>query len=295
MPRIATGAVATALVLVLVAAGCGASSKTSATTQSTVGKDVAAAAQVPAPVRGKGTLTVAMDPSYAPDEFVAPDGHTIMGMDADLANAIGHVLGLTVNLQNATFDTIIPGLLSGKFDIGASSFTDTKEREKQVDFVTYFSSGEGFYVAASNPATFDGLESLCGHTVAVESGTTEQTDAQAEVATCQTAGKPADNVLVFQDQNGANLAVSSRRAEVGFVDSQVAAYIAQQSKDQFKVTGQPFATAPYGIALPKNGMAQAVLAAVKHLMAIGVYQTILKKWNIEAGAITSPVVNGAAS
>lgn len=295
MRRIATGAVAAALVMVLVAAGCGGSSKTSATTQPTVAKDAAAAALVPATVRSKGTLTVAMDASYAPDEFIAPDGHTIMGMDADLADVIGHVLGLTVNLQNATFDTIIPGLLSGKFDVGASSFTDTKEREKQVDFVTYFTSGEGFYIAASNTATLNGLDSLCGHNVAVESGTTEQTDAQAQAKACETAGKPADNVLVFQDQNEANLAVSSGRAEVGFVDSQVAAYIVQQSKGQFKVTGQPFATAPYGIALPKNGMAPAVLAAVKHLMSSGVYQTILKKWNIEAGAIASPVVNGATS
>jgi polar amino acid transport system substrate-binding protein len=82
---------------------------------------------------------------------------------------------------------------------------------------------------------------------------------------------------------------------VGFVDSQVAAYIVQQSKGQFKVSGQPFATAPYGLALPKNGMAAAVLAAVKDLMASGVYTKILQNWNVQSGAITKPVINGATS
>jgi polar amino acid transport system substrate-binding protein len=283
------------LALALVAAGCSGSKAASSTTPTTQAKDAAAAALVPVAVRGKGALNVATDASYAPDEFIAPDGHTIIGMDADLANAIGQVLGLTVNLQNATFDAIIPGLLSGKFDVGASSFTDTKEREQKVDFVTYFSSGEGFYVAASSTATFVALDSLCGHTVAVESGTTEQTDALAQAKACQAAGKPADNPLVFSDQNQANLAVSSKRAEVGFVDSQVAAYVVKQSKGQFKLTGQPFATAPYGIALPKNAMAAAVLAAVRHLEANGAYQAILQKWNLQAGGITNPVVNGATS
>lgn len=280
-------------VVAVAATACGSNSvKTTATT---TGKDTAAAALVPAALRSKGTLTVAMDPSYAPDEFVGPDGHTLMGMDVDLAHGIATVLGLDVKLQTATFDTIIPGLVSGKFDVGASSFTDTKEREKQVDFVTYFTSGEGFYLASRDKATFDGLDSLCGHSVAVESGTTEQTDAEGQVKTCQAAGKQADTVLVFQDQNAANLAVSSGRSEIGFSDSQVAAYIVKQSNRQFKLTGQPFSTAPYGIALPKNATAKAVLAAVKVLIANGTYAGILQAWNIQAGAIANPVINGATS
>jgi polar amino acid transport system substrate-binding protein len=282
------------VLVALVGAGC-AKSTTTASTTTTAAKSSGAAALVPAAVKSKGTLSVALDATYAPDEFVGTDGKTIMGMDADLATAIGKDLGLTVNLQNATFDTIIPGLVSGKFDVGASSFTDTKAREMQVDFVTYFTAGEGFYVPAASKNSFDGLDSLCGHSVAVESGTTEKDDATAQVKTCQTEGKPVDNVLVFQDQNAANLAVSSNRADVGFSDSQVAAYIVQQSNGQFKLTGKPFSTAPYGIALPKNGLAPAVLQAVKDLMANGQYLSILKKWNVDSGAITNPVINGATS
>jgi polar amino acid transport system substrate-binding protein len=257
--------------------------------------DPAASGQLPAAVKSKGSVTVALDATYAPDEMIASDGKTVIGLDADLSVALGQVLGLKVNLVNAKFDTIIPGLLSAKYDIGASSFTDTKEREKQLDFVTYFTAGEGFYVAANSSATFNGLDSLCGHKVSVESGTTEESDAQAQSKTCGTAGKPPVSVLSFGDQNAANLAVSSGRAELGFSDSQVAAYIVQQSNGQFKLVGQPFSTAPYGIAVPKNGMAPALLTAVKDLMSQGIYTKILDKWAAQAGAITNPVINGATS
>ena len=94
-------------------------------------KSAKLAAEVPKALRTKA-VTFAMDATYAPDEFIAANGHTILGMDADLAKAIGQVLGIKVKLVNASFDTIIPSLLSGRYDVGLSSFTDTKAREKQV-------------------------------------------------------------------------------------------------------------------------------------------------------------------
>ncbi len=79
------------------------------------GVDSAAAALVPAKIKSKGTVIVAADATYAPDEFFGSDGHTVVGMDADLAAALFPLLGLKVNVVNATFDTIIPGLQAGKF------------------------------------------------------------------------------------------------------------------------------------------------------------------------------------
>lgn len=249
-----------------------------------------AKALVPSAIASKGTLTFALDATYPPDESVAKDGHTIIGLDADLANAIAGQLGLKATLQQATFATIIPGLQSGKFDVGLSSFTDTKAREKVVDFVDYFQAGEGFYVKAGGSKKFNGLASLCGHTVSVENGTTEQTDAQTQAKKCKVT------VLTFSDQNAANLAVSSGRADVGFADSQVADYIVKQSNGQFESSGTAFAVAPYGIALPKNnGMAKAVQAALKQLIADGSYAKLLSKWGVSAGAIKTPNINGATS
>jgi polar amino acid transport system substrate-binding protein len=273
-----------------------ASSNTSSTPATPAGADAKVAALVPAAIKSKGTLTVAADATYAPNEFIAPDGHTVIGMDADLAQALAGALGLKAKMVNATFDSIIPGLAAHKYDLGMSSFTDTKEREKTVDFVTYFSAGTSFFTKASGGATVNSLADLCGKTVAVEKGTTQQADSTAQSKKCTGAGKPAVKVLSYPDQNGANLALSSGRAAVGMADSPVAAYQVKKSGGQFKLTGQTYGTAPYGIAIPKgSGLDKPVLDAVKALMADGSYDRILKKWGIQAGAITKPQINAATS
>lgn len=254
------------------------------------------AATVPAGVKSNGALTVALDATYPPDEFIAPDGTTIVGMDADLSNALAQALGLKAKLVNATFSTIIPGIQSGKYGMGASSFTDTLARQKVVDFVDYFQAGEGFYVKSGSPATFNGLASLCGHTVSVETGTTEQTDATTQAKACASGGKGKVTVLTYGNQSQANLAVSSGRADVGFADSQVAGYIVATSNGVFANSGTPFGIAPYGLALPKgNGMAAPVQAAVNLLIANGVYNQIMTKWGVQAGSITSASINSATS
>jgi len=253
---------------------------------------------VPASIKSKGTLTVASDATYAPNEFIASDGHTVVGMDADLMNALGAAMGLKVKIVNETFDSIIPGLAAGKYDVGASSFTDTKAREKTVDFVDYFVAGESFYTKASGGADISGIADICGKTVAVEKGTTEESDAQAQGAKCKKAGKAGVNVLSFPDQNGANLALSSGRAQLGFADSPVAAYQVKKSNGQFKLVGPSIENAPYGLAVPKNsGLAQPMLEALKQLMSNGKYKAILTKWGIQAGAIPAAQVkiNGATS
>ena len=288
-----------ALVMML-AAGCGGSKKSSSTTATTGTTTTAVnsriAAEVPSANKSKGTLTVASDATYAPNEFIGGNGKTVEGMDPDLAQALAGVMGLEAKVVNASFDGIIPGLASGKYDLGMSSFTDTKEREKTVDFVTYFSAGTSFYVKAQGGPTINTLADLCGHSVGVERGTTQADDATAQNTKCKTAGKSGVKVSVFPDQNAANLSISSGRAQVGMADSPVAAYIVKQSNGQFKLTGSSYNTAPYGIAIPKgNGMTKPILAALKVLMSNGQYKAILTKWNIASGAITNPTINGATS
>jgi polar amino acid transport system substrate-binding protein len=253
---------------------------------------------VPSAIKAKGTVTVAMDATYPPDEYIASDGHTIIGLDADLGKALGQAMGIKWNPANATFATIIPGLQSGKYDIGLSSFGDTKAREKVVNFVTYFQAGEAFYVKAGSPTTITSMSSLCGKSVAVESGTTEQVDATAQSTKCTAAGKPAVTVHTYSTQDEANLAVSSGRGDAGFADSQVAAWIVKESNGVFKLSGPSFFVVPYGIAVPKtSGMTTPVLAAMKAIMAKGIYKQILAKWGVIEGGIPSAsvVVNGATS
>ncbi len=100
--------------------------------------------------------------------------------------------------------------------------------------------------------------------MAAEKGTTQADDATAQSKKCTAAGKKPVTVSVFPDQNGANLALSSGRADVGMADSPVAEYQVKQSNGQFKTVGKAYGTAPYGIAIPKgSGLDKPVLAGVK--------------------------------
>jgi polar amino acid transport system substrate-binding protein len=252
------------------------------------------AAGLPAKYKNKGVITVATDASYAPMEFIGKDGKSVVGADVDFGRAIGKELGVKVKFVNASFDSIIPALQAGKYDLAMSSFTDTKKREQVVDFVTYFNAGTSFYVKAHGGSMIEGLDDLCGKSVAIEKGTIQVDDANAQSKKCTAAGKSAVNVLVFPDQNGANLAISSGRAQVGMADSPVAAWIVKESRGQFKLSGQAYGTAPYGIVVPKNsGLAEPLRAAVERLIKSGEYAKILKKWGISQGALKVSEINVA--
>ena len=258
--------------------------------------NAAAAKLVPAAYKHM-TLQVATDATYPPDEFM--QGTKMVGFDIDLMNALAVTLGIKIKENSVTFDNILAGIKSGRYQIGNSSFTDDKAREKTNNFVDYFQAGEGVYANKTSTAAFTGLKSFCGTTVAVETGTSEESDAQATAKACP-AGKKL-TIRTFATQTAANLAVSSGQATFGFVDSQVAGYIVAQSKGKFKLVGKAVNVAPYGIATAKsaNGhaLALALQAALKVLEANGTYKSILTKWGVQAGAIPASkmVLNGATS
>lgn len=248
---------------------------------------------VPAAVKSAG-LTVASDATYAPDEFV--QGSNVVGMDPDLMKALGKVLGLKVTVKNVTFNDIISGMVAGRYNIGASSFTDEKSREKSVNFVDYAYVGESFYTLKSGGTNIKGISSICGLTVSVEQSTTEETDAKAQSKKCVKAHKKAVTVDVFPNQNQANLAVSSGHAQLGFADTPPAIYQVKQSGGKFKIVGAAYAPAPYGIAISKSsGLTNAVHAALLYLQKHGTYQSIFKKWGLQSVEVPASKmkINGA--
>ena len=229
-----------------------ATSSTSAASTSSTGADAAVEALVPAAIKAKGTIVVASDASYPPFEYIGPDGHTVVGSDADLAHALAQVMGLKANVINVTFDAIIPGLQAGKYDMGASGFGDTVPREKVVNFVDYGKYFESLFTKATGGTDVTSMADLCGKTVAVESTTTEQADAQTQSGKCTAAGKPKVNILVFPTQTAANLALISGRAQLGFADSPVASYEVQQTHGQLKVVGPARSPVAGRTALPSR-------------------------------------------
>jgi polar amino acid transport system substrate-binding protein len=204
-------------------------------------------------------------------------------------------MGLQAKWVNASFDSIIPGLTAAKYDVGMSSFTDNLERQKQVDMVSYFTAGTSYAYATGNPKNVS-LTTLCGLTVAVQSGTVQVTDLQARSAACVKAGNKAIKLTQLTLQTDVNLAVISGKADAEFADSPVVAYAVQQSNGQLQLSADSYDQAPYGIAIPKTpGMAKAFQAATQLLMNNGTYLNILKKWGVQAGAITTSEINAATS
>jgi polar amino acid transport system substrate-binding protein len=206
---------------------------------------------------------------------------------------------MKAKVVNVTFDQIIPGLAGGRYDVGASSFTDTKAREKVVNFVDYANVGESFYTKASGGKTIGSIADICGLTIAVEATTTEQTDATTQGKKCKAEGKPGVTVSVFPTQTLANLAVASGRAQLGFADTPVAGYQVTKTHGMFKLTGAAYAPAPYGIAVPKadGTLDKAIQTAMITLINNGTYGKIFAKWGVQSIAIPASAVklNGATS
>ncbi|TWF97953.1 ABC transporter substrate-binding protein [Kitasatospora viridis] len=303
--RIRLAALAAALTATAaLTAGCGSSGSSGGTGAKPGASAIPApsavaslAALVPADVKAGGKLVVATDASYAPNEFKDAGGN-IVGMDVDLAKAIAQTLGLTADVQNATFDSIIPGMTAKKYQMSLSSFTDTKDREASVDMVTYFSAGTGTAVKKGNPSKVDPTD-LCGKKVAVQTGTTQADEIKNTLnPACQKAGKPTipNDGDKFDLQTDVTTALVSGRDDAMLADSPVVDYAVQQTGGQLQTLGDVTDTAPYGVVLPKGtDLTKAVQGAVQALMADGTYQAILTKWGVQAGAVTTSTIDGATS
>jgi polar amino acid transport system substrate-binding protein len=283
--------------LALVMAACGddgGEGGGTATTAAAPAVDQALADKVPAAVKSDGKILIGTDSSYAPNEFLDTDGKTVIGFDVDLFNAVAAKLGLTTEWQSAVFDAIIPGIQSGKYEAGVSSFTINDERKKQVNMVSYFNAGTQWGTKAGNP---NGVQpdDACGKKVAVQTGTVQDTDdvSSKRQQACKSAGKPAITIDRYQRQDQATAAVVSGKDDAMLADSPVIAYAVKQTNGQLELLGDIYDAAPYGYVVNKDqaDFAEALAGAVAALVSDGTYQQILTKWGVEAGAIDNPAVN----
>ncbi|MCZ8379724.1 ABC transporter substrate-binding protein [Mycobacterium sp. CPCC 205372] len=265
----------------------------SETTAATATKVDEIANTVPEAVKSTGELVVGTDPTYPPNEFKDASGQVI-GFDVELMNAIAATLGLKPEYRQSAFDKIIPSVQGGTYNVGMSSFTDSKEREQQVDFVTYFEAGSAWAQQAGagiNP------EDACGKRVAVQTATVQDTEEMPmRTQKCIAEGKPAINVVKFDDQTAATTAVRLGQADAMSADSPVTAYAIKQSEGKLEAAGEVFDSAPYGWAVQKGSpLAESLKKALEHLIESGTYEQIAKNWGAEQGMIDKPVINGAIS
>ncbi|WP_245658254.1 ABC transporter substrate-binding protein [Microtetraspora malaysiensis] len=249
---------------------------------------------VPENIAADGKILIGSDASYPPNESVDPANQKIVGWEVELGEAIAGKLGLKADFQNAGFDTIIPGIQSGKYELGISSFTDNPEREKVVDFVTYYNAGVSWATLKGNPQGVD-PDNACGKKIGVQQGTVEVDDIQARSEKCVKDGKPAIEQVVRKGQTEVNADLVSGKIDGMLADSPIVGYAIKQTGDKLEIIGQMYDAAPYGFAFAKTSgtFKDAVMGALKELMADGTYTKILEKWGVQDGAITTPVINGA--
>jgi len=301
-PRFVRFAAVVAMAGALTLSGCAKNTETSSGTGSGATatsiavkpeKVEAIAATLPDEIRSSGRLIVGVNIPYPPNEFKNSDGE-IVGFDVDLMNAVAGVLGLTAEYKESDFAKIIPAIDGGTYNVGMSSFTDTREREKQVDFVTYFSAGT---LWAQRPGEAVDPENACGKKVAVQATTIQETDElPAKSKACVDAGKPEIEILKFDGQDAVTNAVVLGQADAMSADSPVTAYAIRQSNGKLEGAGAIFDSAPYGWPVKKGSpLAQSLLKALEHLIETGDYKTVAANWGVESGMIEKPVINGAIS
>ncbi|PYD00851.1 ABC transporter substrate-binding protein [Microbacterium esteraromaticum] len=288
-----------ALALVLAAGvslvGCsspssGSDSTTDGADKVSVDKELAAA--VPAPIRDAGTITVVTDPTYPPFESIV--GGEIVGLDADLAKKIGEVLGLKVEFEKASFDSIIPALQANQADMAMSSIGDTKERETAVDFTTAYWNGTLLLTAEGNP--LKGTPTMaCNMKVGVVRGSLQQNDfLPAHDDRCIAEGEKPPVPGVYQSSQQAVLALQSGRVDAVLADAPSVAEAAANNPG-FEVVGPIERNPnPAGVAFPKGSeLVEAVNGAINLLIENGEYIKILEKYDLGSIAIDESQINGA--
>lgn len=292
-----TGAAAVAVTGALALSGCATSTEPGsagppATTVAVAPQQVdSLAAGVPERIRTSGKLVVGVTIPYTPNEFKDAQGR-IVGFDVDLMNAIAATLGLTADYRESDFAKIIPSIDGGTYDVGMSSFTDTKERERLVDFVTYFSAGTSWAQRAGGSVD---PNNACGKKVSAMAASTQEIDElPAKSKACVEAGKPEIRIITFDGQDAVTNAVVLGQADAMSADSPVTAWAVKQSGGRLETAGPVFDTAPYGWPVKKGSpLAASLQQALEHLIETGDYQRIASQWGVESGVIDKPVINGA--
>ncbi|MFB6888882.1 ABC transporter substrate-binding protein [Kitasatospora sp. NPDC056327] len=293
---------ATALLPVLALAACGSDPKTASGTApgqqavsaaaedlvSGLKKSDTAAALLPADIRSAGTVRFGASIGAPPSAFYADQAtKKAAGIDIDFTDAVARLLGLTVQREEASFETILPALGSGKYDVGTGNFGVTETRLKTIDFVTYIDDGQGFAVKKDNtsiqPVT--DLVQLCGLTVGTGAGTTFETTLNAKKSVCTDAGKQPFEVKAFSDNGSTLTSLQNGRVDITMSTINGLRYQASQEASGIRFLGE-FHRLDVGFAFKKGSpLTPAFQAAVNELIKNGTYERILKKWGVTDSAV----------
>ncbi|AHH94747.1 ABC transporter substrate-binding protein [Kutzneria viridogrisea] len=296
------------LALLLTACGTATSETTPASTTSGInlgpdqkrvstGKVDRIAAEVPEPIRARGTLEVVADAGTVPPlSFYATDDHTPIGVEEDIASLVADVLGLKPHYTVVSWENIFVGLDSGKYDAGFSNITVTEARKEKYDFATYRLDNVSFEARKGSGWQVNGPADVAGRSIAVSSGTNQEKLLLDWNAQNTAKGlKPVD-VKYFQKATDYYLALQSGRIDAYFGPNPSTAYHAATSgQTELIGTVSGAGTALQGkiAATTKkdNGLIRALHEALSEVIANGSYAQVLRRWGLSNEAVTGSELN----
>lgn len=253
-------------------------------------------AMLPANIRAAGEIVSVNNGSFPPYTIVI-DTHTMEGASADLATALGQVLGIRIRNETVSgFSAELAGIQSGRFQMSIGPAGDFPTREKTHDFIDFVQEFVVFAVPKGNPDGIEGLASTCGKRIAVMAGGSAERVIEAQAALCKKDGKPALQVQSFTDQPTSILAVRSHRSDAFFSSQAPLTYFVQKSNGQLQLagTGQPngFHNLYQGSIVAKGSpLGPVILAGFKELFDNGTYAAIMRKWGLEGNMLKEPGMN----
>lgn len=245
---------------------CGGSSKDT-TTAAAPETTAAEAADTQAPAGGK--LVMATNAEFPPYEF--HEGDKIVGIDAEIAQAIADELGMELEIEDIAFDSIIPEIVSGKADMGLAGMTVTDERKQNVDFSdTYAAASQKIIVKEDSEITTP--DDLAGIIVGVQLGTTGDlyvSDLEEENTTVERYSKGFEAVQ----------ALSQGKIDAVVIDGEPAKTFVSQTEG-LKILEESFTDEEYAIAVKKGNteLLDKINAALKTLKENGTLDEIVAKY-----------------
>ena len=294
-------AAALGAVLLATTTACGTSSNADAKSGAGAPADAAAHAKpdpaavklLPANLQKGGTITMAADLHYPPTSFLAEDNNTPVGYNVDIAKLLGEKLGLKVEVKNVAWDSLIPGLAAGRYDFTATNMSPTPERLKVLDMITYWSDGSSLVISKGNPLKLSMTDTvtLCGHKIAVTTGSTQQETYLPEISSdCQAQGKPTVDAVVLPNVQAALTQLASKRIDGVFSDTPQVAWAAKKQPQAFELFPEQYKKKVgdniVALGVPKNSpLTEAIHAAMQSLMDSPAYKETLDRWGLGAGAI----------
>ncbi len=252
---------------------------------------------LPDSIRKSGVLHVGLEVNFAP--WMYQDGGKAEGIDPDLIRGIAAKLGLKPEFTFVDFPSIIPGVQSGRFDVGAN-FTNTPERRKVVSFVNYRIFVGGMLVLKGNPHHVN-VKDLCGFRVSSGVGSFQQANEQKLSEECVAHGKKPITIVPLA-QAEALAALRADRIDAADVNVGQNIYLASlpSGRDLEALKGAPrnaLNANKLGYITSKDAdgvaLAQAMAAALNTMIKDGEYAAILmKKWKIpEESALSEASVD----